>query len=135
MAAYTDLTPKYLNGSMVGYDIVEDLEAIKTSLRNLFLINVGEVPGKPWLGNPISLYVFDNIGYFEERTIEIALRNVLDKYEPRVQLINMKITKKNDQNSIDIVINYNALIDNRNVFDSLAFNLAHNELTMIATRN
>jgi len=66
MAVYNDITPKYENRTNVGYNSVSDLDAINNSLKNLFTIELGEVPGKPWLGNPISIYLFDNIGFLKK---------------------------------------------------------------------
>jgi len=131
---YADITPKIKNGDQIGYSISTDLLAIQNSLKNLFTIELGEVPGKPWLGNPISLYLFDNIGHFEERAIETALRNVLEFYEPRVNLISIKIDKQDEYNSINIIIEYIIYIDNKEQFQTIDFSLAHNSMTSIAQR-
>ena len=134
MAVYNDITPKYENRTNVGYNSVSDLDAINNSLKNLFTIELGEVPGKPWLGNPISIYLFDNIGFFEERAIETALRNILEKYEPRVSLTGLKIIKEDEYNSINIVLDYSAFINGLEVFESINLSVAHNMLTNISTR-
>jgi len=132
--AYKDITPTYTGIENTGYGIVEDLDAIQNSIKNLFTIELGEVPGKPWLGNPVSLYLFDNIGFFEERAIESALRNVLDKYEPRVTLVSIKITNQEEFNFLEIIINYIIFIDGNEVFQNLRLSLAHNSMTSIAQR-
>jgi len=134
MAVYNDIITKYENREPVGYDNVTDLIAIRNSLKNLFTIELGEVPGKPWLGNPISLYLFDNIGFFQERAIESALRNILEKYEPRVTLLSLVITKQEEYNSINVILNYSAFISGREVFENINLSVAHNMLTDISTR-
>ena len=134
MAVYKDIIPKYENREVVGYNTVTDLDAINNSLKNLFTIELGEVPGKPWLGNPISIYLFDNIGFFEERAIETALRNILEKYEPRVSLIGLKIIKEDEYNSINIILDYSAFINGQEVFENINLSVAHNMLTNISSR-
>jgi len=134
MAVYNDIRTKYENRVPVGYDSVTELDAINNSIKNLFTIELGEVPGKPWLGNPISLYLFDNIGFFQERAIETALKNVLNKYEPRVNLISIKINKQEEYNSLSAIINYSAFIHGTEVFQSLDLSMAHNTLTSVSTR-
>jgi len=132
--SYKDISPKYKQGNLVGYNEVNDLVAIENSILNLFTIELGEVPGKPWLGNPISLYIFDNIGFFEERAIETALRNVLEKYEPRVQLISIKINVQDEYNYINITLDYIVFINSNEIFQNTSFSLAHNSMTSIQTR-
>lgn len=134
MAKYFDISPKLLSGKHIGYDTVTDIDAIKNSLKNLFTIRKGEVPGKPWLGSPLTPYLFDNIGFFEERTIETVLMNTLEKYEPRVRLINIEVKQQQEYNSLYIVLNFIVYINNNEVFESLTFSLAHNTMTTIQTR-
>ena len=134
MAYYKDITPKVVSDNLVGYDVSEDLNAVKNALINLFTIEVGEVPGKPWLGNPLSLYLFDNIGFFEERAIETSFQNTIDLYEPRVRIVSLDITSSPEFNRISIYVEYIVLINNTETFDNLRISLAHNEMTAIATR-
>ena len=135
MAYYKDIDPKYVAGELVGYNISENLVAVKNALRNLFTIEVGEVPGKPWLGNPVSIYLFDNINFFDERAIETAFENTIQLYEPRVRLIKLKIDSAPEYNRLTVYMEYIVLINNTETFDNLRFSLAHNEMTAIATRN
>lgn len=134
MAYYKDITARTNNNQLVGYDIVEDLEAVKNSLVNLFTIEKGEVPGKPWLGNPLSVFLFDNIGFFEERTMETSFKNTISLYEPRVRVQSLTVTNSPEYNRISIFVQYIVLINNTETFDNLRISLAHNEMTSIATR-
>ena len=53
---YRDIKPKIDESKALrGYNTVEDLEAIKNSLRNIFLVNKNECPGKPKFGNPLKM--------------------------------------------------------------------------------
>jgi len=134
MAYYRDLAPRKVNDKLVGYQVSEDLLAVKNSLRNLFSIRLGTVPGKPWLGNPIDVHVFDNIGFFEKRTIEDAFRNVIEKFEPRVEIASLGIEVSNEFQQVTVYMEYYVLIDSAEVYDNLRISLAQNEMTAIVTR-
>ena len=134
MAYYRDIIPKIRNNALLGYNLVEDLDAVKNSLINLFTIEKGEVPGKPWLGNPLSIFLFDNIGFFEERTMETAFKNTIDLYEPRVQVTKLTVTNSPEYNRISVFVQYVVLINNTETFDNIRITLAHNEMTNIDTR-
>lgn len=134
MAYYNDIKPKFSNDGIIGYDIVEDVEAVKNALINLFTIRKGEVPGKPWLGNPLSLFLFDNIGFFEQKTMETSFRNTISLYEPRVRISRLTVNTSPEYNRISIYLEFWVLINNRETFENLRISLAHNEMTSIATR-
>ena len=134
MAYYTDIIPKTDLNNQVGYSLVEDVEAVKNSIMNLFTIQKGAVPGKPWLGSPITPYLFDNIGYFEERTMETSFINTLRKYEPRVRIERLNVISSPEYNRITINLDFFVLINNTETFQNLRFSMAHNEMTSISTR-
>jgi len=135
MAYYKDITPSIRDGELVGYGSDEDLDAIKNSLKNLFLIREGEVPGKPHIGSPVGLFVFDNIGYFEERTIETAFANTVELFEPRVTVSSLSIETAPEYNTVTVYLEYFVTFRERTEFQTTRFSLAHNEMTSIRTRN
>lgn len=135
MAYYRDLSPRKVNDALVGYNVSEDLEAVKNSLKNLFSIRLGTVPGKPWLGNPIDIHIFDNIGFFEKRTIQDAFINVIEKFEPRVDISSIDIKVSDEFQQITVYMEYYVLIESAEVYDNLRISLAQNEMTSIITRN
>jgi phage baseplate assembly protein W len=132
MAAYTDVTPKYnKQNSLIGYSLVNDLEAVKNSLRNLFSISQGEVAGKPWLGNPLNVSLFDQIDYFTAYTLHKGIKNTVERFEPRVQIENLVVNSYPERNQIDIVLDYWVLINNEQIFDQTVISLSYNTLTLI----
>jgi len=128
---YKDITPK---PNKYGYDSAYDEEAVKQSLKNLFLINQGEVPGKPWLGNPLNIFLFDNIGYFEIQGIKAAFINLIEKYEPRVKILELHIIDNLEYNAINIDITYAILIGEKNTITNYRFSLGYNTLTNLTLR-
>jgi len=131
---YVDISSPKNSYSSVHYEKDYDIDAINNSIMNLFSIELGEVPGKPWLGNPLSFYLFDNIGYFEQRSIEISIRNTLSLYESRVEIDYVYVEMEDDTNSMEINIGYYTLLGSQEVFEDLKFKYSHNNMTSIAQR-
>ena len=134
MAEYKDIIPKYNNNIQVGYEDAFDEEAIQNSLYNLFLINQGEIPGKPWLGNPLQIFLFDNIGYFETQAIRVAFINIIEKYEPRIDLIDVNIGIESEYNNIVIDIVYSPLLGRSKQILNYRFSVNYNNITNIFLR-
>ena len=101
---YKDFTPNYRNGRQIGYKTAYDSDAINNALSNLFNISLGEVPGKPWLGNSLRLFLFENIQSYHKDVISEILLNIIENYEPRIDVQN--ITVDFDGNSIYVNIDY-----------------------------
>ena len=132
---YKDITPRYAEGQQRGYDTVEDEKAIQNALYNLFTIQQGQVPGKPWLGSGLNLFLFDNIGFFETRALEASFINTIEKYEPRVKMLELDIIVESEYNSISIDITYIILIGDRNSIKNYRFNLTYNNISNITLRD
>ena len=135
MSNYVDISPKKLNNKLVGYGIKEDLEAVENSLKNLFTIRKGEVPGKPFLGNPLPIYLFDNIGFFEKKSIKTAMINVVEKYEPRVKIVDIKIEEHKEYNAINIIMDYIVFFENKEIFRKTEFSLSNNMTNLLIRNN
>ena len=150
---YSDLTPVYNTPSediwnspdalesqitrgdlLTGYDRSYDIDAIKQSLINLFLIESLEVPGKPYLGNPLSIKVFELFDSFSQSMVETSLRTLIQNYEPRVQIEDIRVTSMEELNRLIIEIDYFAIIDNRVIGDTVYLPFAHNTRSFIDGR-
>ena len=131
---YVDLTPVRDSNNNLYYKKTYDIDAINESIKNLFTIEQGTVPGKPWLGNPLYIFTFDNIGYFEERAMESFIRNTIELYEPRVSLSYVRVKNLLENNTIEINVGYYTLIDNKKVFEDIIFKYSHNNITSLQIR-
>ena len=84
------------------------VDAIKRSVRNLILSNFYERPFRPWLGSNAHKLLFENISPITANLLSDAIREVIQNYEPRVQLINVDVNMSEDDNgyvaSISFVI-------------------------------
>ncbi len=157
MSFYQDITPKFkarvlketnqtyntydanVNSDMmvenlVGYDIEYDEDAIKNSLLNIFIIQRGEVPGKPAFGNPLNISLFDLFDFFTVTDMKTAVENVIAKYEPRVRLQGVDIIQAPEYNRIIININYSYIVNNTINYDSLNIPYSHNSISYLGGR-
>ena len=89
--------------------VVEDVIAVKRSVKNLIQTNFYERPFHPELGCGVRDLLFENYtpmtGIFMRRKIEEVLRN----YEPRANITSIQVNKKKKKNAIDVVVSFYVL--------------------------
>ena len=89
--------------------VIEDVNAVKRSVRNLINTQFYERPFHPELGCGVRDMLFENYtpmtGIFMRRKIEEVLRN----YEPRANLSSIQVNEQMDRNAIDVVVNFYVL--------------------------
>ena len=83
-----------------------DVEAIKTSVRNLVLTKNYERPFHPEIGCTIHSLLFENFSPAVKLSAEITIRNVLERFEPRIRLLSVDVKDNTDTNSLEIDINF-----------------------------
>ena len=107
---YTDLDLDFSRHPVTN-DIVkiEDVEAVKRSVRNLVNTQFYERPFHPELGCGVRDLLFEQYtpmtGIFIRRKIE----EVLNNYEPRARISSIQVNEQEDRNAIDVVINFYVL--------------------------
>lgn len=92
-----------------------DTNAIKQSVVNLVMTNFGERPFHPEIGSDVNSLLFEPGGSLTNSIIEDAIQNVLENFEPRIQVISVRVddTPQNiDDNRIFVRIVYNFLEKN-----------------------
>ena len=134
MYTYKDISSVFNHGKLARYKDDYDLEAIKNSLRNIFVIQQNEVPGKPNFGNPIQRDIFDLFDNLTEATLYTAIENAIEKYEPRVTLKDLKITFAPEYNRIIIDIRYEAIMADATITENLLIPFSHNNFTYLNGR-
>jgi len=83
---------------------ITNSEAIKRSLRNLVFLNSYEKPFHPEIAGNIRNLLFESEGPFIEVDIKERMQTLINRYEPRVRLREVKVASKPNENSIDISI-------------------------------
>ena len=95
----------------VTHDVVRryDEDAIKNSLKNLILTNNYERPFHSEIGSPIKKLLFEPatpmLGVLMKRTIQ----DVINNFEPRVNIIDIIVQTNSDENAIDVSIEFTIL--------------------------
>ena len=81
-------------------------DAIKRSVQNLVRTKIGEVFFRNDIGTRISgaLFELGNSDFVDPITTEID--TVITNFEPRVNLTDVSVDAKPDENSLDIEISY-----------------------------
>lgn len=111
---YSDLALSFLPfGSTVSdganiYDIrpVVDIDAIKNSIKNLVLINPGEIPFHPEIGSGVTALLFDPADQFTILNIKSEIARVIRTYEKRVDILDVDVIDASDSNRYHITISY-----------------------------
>ena len=88
---------------------IENVNAVKRSVRNLVNTQFYERPFHPELGCGVRDLLFENYtpmtGIFIRRKIEEVLTN----YEPRASISSININEQPDRNGIDVTVNFYVL--------------------------
>ena len=103
---------KDISMSFESNPLTDDLIAIKNenaiarSIRNIVFTQPGEKFFEPDFGSDISAILFENIDDITGGIIEDQIRQSINLYEPRVDLISVKSFPNFDNNAFDVTITY-----------------------------
>jgi len=81
-----------------------DEEAIKGSVRNLIQTKNFERPFHPEIGCQINNLLFENISPIIYQLMKKTIFDVLEKFEPRIVVLDVLAQEKPDNNEIDVTI-------------------------------
>ena len=81
-----------------------DEEAVKQSVKNLVLTKYFERPFQPELGCGVHSLLFDNMTPITTQNIKRSIEQVINNYEPRVELLNVDVVPKYEQNTYEVTI-------------------------------
>ena len=86
--------------------IKRNVEAIKRSVRNLIMTNPFERPFHPEIGSGITGLLFDNVAPTTAVVLQSEIRQVLNNFEPRIELIDIGVLGDIDKNGYYIRIKF-----------------------------
>ena len=92
-----------LNSDMIA---IKNETAIARSVRNLVFTLPGERFFNENLGSRVSRSLFENIDDISASIIRDEIENTINNYEPRVELIDVKVAANYDNNEFNVTINY-----------------------------
>ena len=113
---YSDLDLNFTRNPVTN-DIpkVEDVDAVKRSVKNLIQTNFYERPFQPELGSGVRGLLFENFTpitcIFLKRKIEEIIKN----YEPRASLQNVTVEDEPDKNRLKVSIYFYVVATNEPV--------------------
>ena len=86
-------------------------DAVKNSVRNIILTNHGERFFKPKFGGNVTSKLFENASKFTEFNTARSIRIALANYEPRAEVIKVKVTADPDTNNLTATLKFRIFND------------------------
>jgi phage baseplate assembly protein W len=83
-----------------------DENAVKTSLKNLILTRNFERPFHSEIGSPINALLFEPPSPMLNITLQRAIIDVVNNFEPRVDLLDVNVLSSPDENSLYVTITF-----------------------------
>jgi phage baseplate assembly protein W len=80
------------------------IEAIKRSVRNLVLTNFYDRPFQPYIGSNALKLLFDNATPITANFLNNAIREVIENYEPRVRIQDLRVDFDVDNNGYNVTL-------------------------------
>jgi len=95
--------PEFLKkDELIDLKVDYDLNAIKNSIRNIFLTNRGEKLLNPYFGIGLGNFVFEQVSESTARTIGDSIVDNINTFEPRIKLNKVNIVSNEEDNSYTI---------------------------------
>jgi phage baseplate assembly protein W len=85
---------------------VTDIQAVKSSVRNLVLLNVYEKPFHPEIAGGVREMLFENMTPITAQIIAKQVENVINNFEPRAKLVGVRVNPDLDRNLYELTIEF-----------------------------
>jgi phage baseplate assembly protein W len=118
-SVYTDIHLDLAMGKTIGHggndapsnDILVDTDilAIRNSIKNIFTTKKGEKILAPEFGSALEQFLFEPVDNVYGRIIGETIFDNIKTYEPRVEITNINVITKPDENLYQITIQYKFL--------------------------
>ena len=82
------------------------MESVKRSIRNLVNTNFYEKPFHPEIGSNIRSILFETVTPIVADVLERNVKDVIDNFEPRAELISITANAQIDNNRYDVTIKF-----------------------------
>jgi phage baseplate assembly protein W len=104
---YADLDLDFMPHPTTG-DVMKKTgeEAIKRSVRNLIMTNYYDRPFQSGIGSDVRALLFENITPLTAIYLQDAITIMLNRWEPRIRLDNVKVTADVDNNGFNVRLEY-----------------------------
>ena len=104
---YSDLD-LYFGTKSASKDIskVNDIQAVKRSVRNLVLMNHYEKPFHPEIGSGVRDVLFENMSPMTAHILTRKIEMVIEQFEPRARLISVTAHPDLDRNEYECTVQF-----------------------------
>jgi len=82
----------------------KDAAAVKQSIKNLLLTDFYEKPFQPFYGANLRAMLFELADEDTEDEVEENIRNAINKYEPRAEILTITVNVLLDQNDMRVSV-------------------------------
>lgn len=86
-----------------------DGDAVKQSIKNIIFTLFSERPFQPLFGCGIYDLLFQQLDSITKSELDFSIRNALRNYEPRAQIVSLDINSSNNNDGIDISLQFNII--------------------------
>lgn len=83
---------------------VTGIDAVKRSIKNLLLTQVGEVPFFPDFGSRLQSLLFEPVDPITTARIDSEIRATITGYEPRAGILQLTITPTPDESQYQVTL-------------------------------
>ena len=104
---WSDLDLDFVAHPVTGDIVVKkNVESIKRSVRNLIQTNEHERPFHPEIGSNITSILFELVSPTTAVVLQSSIRQVITNYEPRVELIDIRVISDETRNGYHVTITF-----------------------------
>lgn len=103
---FTDLDENPISKDLA---VKKNENSVKQAIRNLLLTDSGERPFQPNLGGNIRAMLFDNMTPQTIVSVRERIKETIEAYEPRANLIDVIVSPVFEQNFVNVTIVFNVI--------------------------
>lgn len=87
----------------------ENEESVKRSIKNILLTNRGERVYNPLFGSDLNKMLFENFTPANDQIVADLIKNAVNNFEPRANIIEILVTSDIDLNSLYVTIIFSVI--------------------------
>jgi phage baseplate assembly protein W len=86
-----------------------NVESVKQSVKNLLLTKQGERFFQPDLYSDLYSLLFENFSLTTKFGLESVIRQLLEKYEPRIIINSIDVTERIENNALEVTLRFEVI--------------------------
>jgi phage baseplate assembly protein W len=104
---YRDFALNFRQNPITGdLAMLTDEKSVNQSLKNLIFMNFYDVPFEPKIGSNVRARLFDLITSTTADTIKSDIKDVIENFEPRIEVISIDVKVDEAGNGINVTLRY-----------------------------